>query len=233
MISITTRISEHSRRVAHALFAIILLLDGQSCKRHKDKEVLPQFPVELYMKQVKKKDGIRLFAGKTEITDPAIIRDFVHELPYFGVKDSNVVSSEKIVFHSPDSASIKNIYPSLNVKRSGDTLFFEARWDMELPEDYAKWVYPMYKFRNPLGNLWYDQKYRVKARLVGYGNYSKIILPGFNFKRVRTQKYMDQVYRSGNSAKILLNEFDQTYINMIPETDTVAIEEYTYIMERR
>ncbi len=150
-----------------------------------------QFPVELYVKQVKK--------GR----------------------------------NSPVCGSIKNIYPSLNVKRSGDTLFFEARWDMELPEDYAKWVYPMYKFRNPLGNLWYDQKYRVKARLVGYGNYSKIILPGFNFKRVRTQKYMDQVYRSGNSAKILLNEFDQTYINMIPETDTVAIEEYTYIMERR
>ncbi|MDR6805969.1 hypothetical protein J2Y45_003161 [Dyadobacter sp. BE34] len=187
----------------------------------------------MYIKQVKKKDGIRLFAGKTEITDPAIIRGFVRELPYFGVKDSTLKSNEKMVFYSADSASIENIYPSLKIKRSGDTLFFAARWDMELPEDYAKWVYPMFKYRSPLGDLWYDGKYRVKARLVGYGNYSTVILPVFNFKRVRTQKYMDQIYRSGNSAKILLNEFDKAYINMIPETDTVAIEEYSYILERR
>lgn len=44
---------------------------------------------------------------------------------------------------------------------------------------------------------------------------------------------MGQICRSGNSAKVLLNEFDKAYINTIPETDTVAIEEYTYILERR
>lgn len=233
MNSITIRISKYSRWIAHGVFAIILFVGGQSCKKDKDKEVIPQFPVELYMKQVKKKDGIRMFVGKTEITDPTVIRNFVRELPYFGVRDSTFVSDEKMVFYSADSASIEKIYPSLKVKRSGDTLFFEARWDMELPEDYAKWIYPMYKYRSPLGNLWYDKKYRLKAQLVGYGNYSQVVLPVFNFKRVRTQKYMDQIYRSGNAAKVLLNEFDNAYINMIPETDTVAIEEYTYILEKR
>ncbi|MBO9617239.1 MAG: hypothetical protein J7619_31430 [Dyadobacter sp.] len=233
MISIPARVSNHVRQIAYVAFAIVLSLGGQSCKRDKEKEVLPQFPVELYMKQVKKKDGIRLFAGKTEITDPKVIREFVRELPYFDVKDSTVVGDEKMTFLSVDSASIEQIYPALKVKRSGDTLFFEPRWDMELSEDYARWIYPMFKYRSPLGTQWYDQKYRVKARLVAYGNYSKVMLPVFNFKWVRTQKYMGQIYRSGNSAKILLNEFDKTYINMIPEMDTVAVEEYIYILERR
>lgn len=70
--------------------------------------------------------------------------------------------------------------------------------------------------------------------MVAYGNYSHLKLSAYNYRLVRTGGYSstDVLRRSVYSGNTF-NEFDTSYINTVLDTDTLAIEEYSYIFEKR
>lgn len=215
------------RYIISLVLAVFLL----SCKKEDIKE--PQFPSELSLTSIKRKQGIRLFTNRREIVDPQTINNFVKGSVQFGVQDSVVTTNEKITFKSIDSVFVGSISSPYTIENHGDTLQFISTLEGWFSEEVARLLYPMSRYR---GMLVYSPffGYMAKNIIVGYGNYSHLKLSAYNYRLVRTGSYshMDGLRRSVYSGNTF-NEFDTSYINSVQDTDTLAIEEYSCIFEKR
>lgn len=218
-------------------FTVLLSVLLIACKNH-DIDKIAQFPTDLSMVKVNKKSGIRLFINKIEVKDQAVIDEFVAGQQNFGVSSQSIVSSEKIRFLSPDTASIDNIAEKLAVIKTGTQFLFTSVNPAYLTLEYARLIDNMNKHRSELGLPRYDGKYVVNRIVAGYGNYSEIEIPVFNYKLVKAYTVEDYygwgeyLFRSVNSGKVF-NEFDMTYINSLTKTDTLAVEEYSYTFQAK
>ena len=215
------------------IISVVLTVFLLSCKKEDLRE--PQFPSELSLTSIKKKQGIRLFTNKREITDPKTINDFVKGSTYFGIRDSLVTTNEKITFKSIDSAFVGSIPNPYTIENRGDTLQFFSTLEGWFTEEVARLLYPMSRYR---GTLVYSPffGYMAKNIMVGYGNYNRLNLSVYSYKLTRASKIFfndeEHVYRSRYSGNTF-NEFDTSYINSVLDTDTLAIEEYSFIFEKR
>lgn len=164
---------------------------------------------------------------------------FVDGLEIFRISDSVISSDEKILFFSPDSAFFRRWSPwGLDVRKSGDTLRFKSDRVIEVPNDAILSINPLFKHKMNIVdigvNLPWSETSWASPILTAYGNYSKLELPGLSYKVVKTDRISseDRIYQRGFSGKAF-NEFDQSYIQTIRSTDTLAIEEYFYIFEKK
>lgn len=218
------------------LMAILLVVFPAACKKQPAEQAIelePRFPGDLYVVKVTKKAGIRMFINKIEVKNKWIIDRFISGEQNFGVQTQNVVSDEKIRFISPDTASIENRASKLVVTRDGDQYLFRSINKNYITSEYFRLIGKMNKRRSELGAPRYDGKYQVDFLMVGYGSYTKIEMPVYNYKLVKAHKVDDYfgsgeyMSRSVNTGKVF-NEFDETYINSLTQTDTLAVEEYAY-----
>lgn len=69
------------------LLLLLLITALFACKQQDDK--LPDFPSELRLTGVRKKNGIRLFVNKTEIYNKAASMQFVDGLEIFRISQRN------------------------------------------------------------------------------------------------------------------------------------------------
>lgn len=208
----------------------VLLL---SCKKEELRG--PQFPSELSLISIEKKQVVRLFTNKREITDPKTINDFVKGSTYFGIRDNLLTTDEKIIFKSIDSAFVGTIPNPYTIQNRGDTLQFFSTLEGSFSAEFARLFYPMSRYR---GTLIYSPffGYTAKNIMVGYGNYNRLNMSVYSFKLTRSSKILfnneEHVNRSVYSGTTF-NEFDPAYISRVPDTDTLAIEEYSFIFEKR
>jgi hypothetical protein len=215
------------------IISLVLTVFLLSCKKEDLRE--PQFPSELFLTSIKKKQGIRLFTNKREITDPKAINDFVKGSTYFGIRDSLVNTNEKITFKSIDSAFVGSNPNPYTIESRGDTLKFFSALGGSFTEEVARLLYPMSRYR---GKLVYSpfSGYMAQNIMIGYGNYNRLNLSVYSYKLTRANKFVlndeEHVFRSGYAGKTF-NEFDTSYINRVLDTDTLAIEEYSFIFEKR
>jgi hypothetical protein len=218
------------------LIVILLAVFLAACKKQPVEQVIelePRFPGDLYLVKVTKKAGIRVFINKIEVKNKGIIDRFISGEQNFGVQTQDLASDEKIRFISPDTASMENRASKLVVTRNGEQYLFRSINKNYITSEYFRLIGKMNKHRSELGAPRYDGKYQVDFLMAGYGSYAKIEMPVYNYKLVKAHKVDDYfgwgeyMFRSVNTGKVF-NEFDETYINSLTQTDTLAVEEYAY-----
>lgn len=106
------------------LYVFLLAVIITSCKKTDIEEESPHFPSTLFLTSIKQKSKIRLFSNKQEITDQKVIDNFLKDFNDFEIRDTSFVSDENLVFSSPDSASIPNLFRSLTIVKTGDQFLF-------------------------------------------------------------------------------------------------------------
>ncbi|MEO6286679.1 MAG: hypothetical protein ABIN80_25045 [Dyadobacter sp.] len=213
----------------YLIFFLSVLL--AACK-NKDIISASKFPAELNIVKVNK-ISIRLFINKMEVKDKDVIDSFIAGDKEFGVSPHAVSGSDKLRFFSADTASINDGNEKVAVTRTQHQFLFTSVKPSYQSLEYFRLIGNMNKYRSELGGPRYDGKYAVQNMMVGYGNYSEIEIRVFNYKLVKAHKGFDyyfgieRLYRSVNAGKVF-NEFDEKYVNSLTQTDTLAIEEYSY-----
>lgn len=221
------------------LLAIIIL----ACKKADIEQESNQFPSTLYLFSISQKSKIRLFSNKKEITDQKVIDHFLKDFKDFEIRDTSFVSDENLVFLTADSASIPNQFESLKFIKTGNQILFKSN-NIHIITAGQLTNYKMAKYQSEIEPVW-DSKYRVYNMLVGYGNYSELKLSVFNYSVTMWYKNFsndyfgfndttstDYTYKSKASGKVF-NEFNESYISSVAESDTLAIQEYFYSFKKR
>jgi len=221
------------KSLKHFILAIIIL----ACKKTDIEEEPVQFPSTIYLNSITLKSKIRLFSDQKEIKDQKVIDHFAKTFKDFEIRDTSFNSDEKLIFLSPDSASIPNLFGSLNAVKIGDQFLFKSTniniiTAAQLPN------YKMAKYQSEIEPVW-DSKYRVYHMLIGYGDYTALKLSAFKYSSVHWNTYLSTdfllypfLYKSSSSG-IRYNEFNESYIANIGKSDTLAIQEYFYTFKKK
>ena len=225
------------------LYVFLLATIILACKKADIEQESNQLPSTLYLFSISQKSKIRLFSNKKEITDQKVIDHFLKDFKDFEIRDTSFVSDENLVFLTADSASIPNQFESLKFIKTGDQILFKSNNIHIITADQLT-NYKMAKYQSEIEPVW-DSKYRVYNMLVGYGNYSELKLSVFNYSVTMWHKNFsndyfgfndttsnDYTYKSKASGKVF-NEFNESYINSVAESDTLAIQEYFYSFKKR
>jgi len=225
------------------LYVFLLATIILACKKADIEQESNQLPSTLYLFSISQKSKIRLFSNKKEITDQKVIDHFLKDFKDFEIRDTSFASDENLVFLTADSASIPNQFESLKFIKTGDQILFKSNNIHIITADQLT-NYKMAKYQSEIEPVW-DSKYRVYNMLVGYGNYSEFKLSVFNYSVTMWHKNFsndyfgfndttsnDYTYKSKASGKVF-NEFNESYINSVAESDTLAIQEYFYSFKKR
>ena len=216
----------------------ILFLLVFSCKT-KEPEPSEHFPVDLYFIEIMQKNGIRLYVNGIEIHDQAIIQKFVKDSKYptFGAGNMEISKDEKITFLSEDTVQIGENRKMI-VENSDKGLFFRGLEKIRISEQNVRLIYNMNKYRSDWQGPGYGNEGWVDYIMVGQGNRATLRISCFNYKLVKAHQYDDYfgmgpyLFRSVYTGNVF-NEFNEEYLNTLTKSDTLAIEEYSFVLKSK
>ena len=201
------------------IFLIIIIL---LCSCRKDVENIPNFPITLYASEITNLTNVRLFVGKTQITDDNILNKFISDISYFELPNIMELSNKSMIFLSNDSATWDGIGFSVN-KNTNQFLFYSPFF--MVAANHQSIVRPLLKHKEDLVQVLPEfitnYCYTTRNVNVGYGSYANMGLCILTYKISRTNSLSHF-----GAAGTILNEFNKDAIDTLQPSDTLAIREY-------
>lgn len=222
------------------LFLLLLIILSVSCRKTDiEADHIITFPSDLYITKINKKSGLRLFAGGVEIKNQAVINSFIKRHGGFGIKDSVVVSNEKITFISPDTLHFGSATMVYSVYKKDDQFIFKSKNKLILPANSYNSIKNLYKYTDESPELVYNGNYRLNSFRVAYGNYAQLDLSVLSYKTIASSPFATDYFDNLGAGAIfptppsyyvgnIFNEFNENFIRSGRSSDTLAVEEYSY-----
>jgi len=203
------------KKLIYNLVIIVIFL--YSCEKE---EKFSDFPVTLYENKITHISNVRLFVGKTKISDKETIDKFIKDEEWFQVPNDVEPDYDEIYFYSEDSVKIYTQSFSVR-KKDKQFLFYSSRFiqtigSQDIIRSLMKYTSELLiPIPSPSGDLYATNEVRV-----GYGSYTNLEMC---FVAYKIRKWGGNWY---SGAGTFINEFNEEAINTLQPLDTLAIMEY-------